>query len=115
MALKNPSNVQNLTKGTIYRFKKPARLPWWLEQNYEQKFSWLFRYVVLTSMVEPQKVPMAAADDHVVRLQPLQNVGKPSAALAFQMDPDRHIVRCTSFLTESRISKPQITILPLSG
>ena len=83
------------------------------------KFSWLFRYVVLTSMVEPQKVPMAAADDHVVRLQPLQNVGKPSAAfslLAFQIDPDRHIVRCVPvFSLSHEFQKPQITILPLSG
>ena len=71
-----------------------------------QKFSWLFRYVVLTSMVEPQKVPMAAADDHVVRLQPLQNVGKPSAAFSLQIDPDRHIVHVhTSFLLSHEISK----------
>ena len=82
---------------------------------YEQKFSWLFRYVVLTSMVEPQKVPMAAADDHVVRLQPLQNVGKPSAAFSLSNRPGPSYCTCTSFLTESRISKPQITILPLSG
>ena len=61
----------------------------------EQKFSWLFRYVVLTSMVEPQKVPMAAADDHVVRLQPLQNVGKPSAAFSLSNRPGPSYCTCT--------------------
>ena len=83
----------------------------------EQKFSWLFRYVVLTSMVEPQKVPMAAADDHVVRLQPLQNVGKPSAAFSLSNGPGPSY--CTLYIPVFSLShefqKPQITILPLSG
>ena len=57
-------------------------------------------------MVEPQKVPMAAADDHVVRLQPLQNVGKPSAASAFQMDPDRHIVHVPVFYWVTNFKTP---------
>ena len=86
MALKTPSNMQNLTKKepfTDLRNQLVYRDDWSKTEQKLVKFSWLFRYVVLTSMVEPQKVPMAAADDHVVRLQPLQNVGKPSAASAF--------------------------------
>ena len=59
---------------------------------------------------------MAAAEDHVVRLQPLQNVGKPLAASAFQIDPDRHIVvHVPVFSLSHEFQKTQITILPLSG